>query len=205
MSDKSWENYEDAARDVLGRIKDDLGLDGMYPAKDSFQGEATKWPTVGVPPPSAAPVPQEPQFEEKASVFPSLGGGPVQYEPRVKVPATPVAPDDLPPPPTYVPPPAPAPAVVPTAEKPATDLEAIFLMKAERSLEKGTCDRYLLGLQELAADQNKSDRSELARILRARCFDARIRTDLSEIEYRRYLETWPKGRYAEEARKAIAE
>jgi hypothetical protein len=43
MSDKSWENYEDAARDVLGRIKDDLGLDRMYPAKDSFQGEATKW------------------------------------------------------------------------------------------------------------------------------------------------------------------
>ena len=85
------------------------------------------------------------------------------------------------------------------------DLEAMFLQRAERSLERGTCERSLLGLQEIAGDASRNERSQKARILRARCYDARVRPDLSEIEYRRYLEVWPKGRFSDEARKAVME
>lgn len=197
--------------------------DALLPRKAKVpQGEATVWPTGPAPveAPAPAPVPKEPQYEEKASVFPTLGGGEVQYEARVKVPApehqavgTPTPPDELPPVQTYVPPKQEAPVKVVEVPLPSvvkksalpTDSETIFLEKAERSLEKGTCDRYLLGLQELAGDQSHNDRAEQARILRARCYDSRVRLDLAEIEYRRYLEVWPKGRFAPEARKALAE
>lgn len=205
--------------------------EGLLPRKSAVpHGQATVWPSqVAAPAEAPAPAPepqqpQEPQFEDKASVWPSFGGGPTQYEPRVKVaPApthqaagTPTPPDELPPVETYVPPAAPTPAPAPAAaapapkaapkgEAPPTDLEAIFLQKAERGLEKGICERHLLGLQEIAADPSHNERSEKARMLRARCYDSRVRPDLSEIEYRRYLEVWPKGRFAEEARKALAE
>jgi hypothetical protein len=108
--------------------------------------------------------------------------------------------------------PVPFPVVSEAAEaspKPAeplpVDLETLFLQRAERGLGRGICERYLMGLQELAGDPSRGERAEKARILRARCFDARIRPDLSEIEYRYYLQAWPTGRYAIEARQAIAE
>lgn len=91
------------------------------------------------------------------------------------------------------------------AEPLPVDLETLFLQRAERGIGRGICERYLQGLQELAGDPSRGERAEKARILRARCFDARIRPDLSEMEYRHYLQAWPTGRYAIEARQAIAE
>jgi hypothetical protein len=137
--------------------------------------------------------------------------------PDPKVWPEPQAPD-----PEVVPPPAKVVVVpVPAAEpKPETkgkppkikngeplpgDLEALFLQRAERGMDRGICERYLLGLQEILSEGNRNDRAEKARILRARCYDSRVRPDLSEIEYRRYLEVWPKGRYSDEARKAVIE
>ncbi len=224
-------------------------------------GQATVWPAHVGALKAPAPTAEEeaPQLEEKASIWPSFGGGPTTYEPRVlkrkqKSPAEspvvepkaadvvplyqreaerPVAAvaDDTPVEfgewPQAASPPAPKPepvvaadtrpvplpskvrSVAPRALKNEAmlpeDLEALFLQRAERGLERGICERYLLGLQEIAADTSRNDRSEQARILRARCFDARVRPDLSEIEYRRYLEVWPRGRHSDEARKAIIE
>jgi len=270
--------------------------DGLLPRKPAVpQGAATVWPNpIGARAEAAAPAAEVPEYEEKASVWPSMGGGPTTYEPRViKRPAA--QPAAAPPPDVAVqqaaapiagnfsleieaagpptastqrkaepadirreieaagPPagttqrraaepadfggwpastgqaPAPAqaveePEVVPltrSAPEPKAkasappklkggeplpeDLEALFLQRAERGLERGICERYLMGLQEIAGDGARNERSQKARILRARCYDARVRPDLSEIEYRRYLEVWPKGQHADEARKAIIE
>lgn len=85
------------------------------------------------------------------------------------------------------------------------DLEAIFLLRAEESLEKGGCDRFLLGLEEIAVDAQRSGRSELARVLRARCFERQLRPRQSMSEYRKYLEEYPVGRFLPEARQALGE
>lgn len=127
------------------------------------------------------------------------------------------------------PPAQPAPAAEPEAVKPAldvtpfpvvsnqaeparakaeplpVDLETLFLQRAERALGRGICENYLQGLDELASDLSRGERAERARILRARCFDAKIRPDLSEREYRHYLVNWPTGRFALEARQATAD
>jgi hypothetical protein len=95
------------------------------------------------------------------------------------------------------------PKMKPQGEELATDLEAIFLQRAERNLGRGICERSLMGLDELAGDASHGERAEKARILRARCFDSKVRPDLSEIEYRRYLMVWPNGRYSVEARQAL--
>ncbi len=244
--------------------------EGLLPRKPSVaRGQATVWPKGGLAV-AESPAPQVPdeevvQLEEKSSVWPSMGGGPTTYEPRVvkrsaakaavaAVPAEPIGAYQLE---VETPAPkaefgswpkekaAPAPAAqkwpepqVPDAEPVAVapsapsapmkiitpsvkakgvvvvaskgeplaqDLEAIFLQRAERGIERGICERSLLGLQEIAADPSRNERAEKARILRARCYDSRVRPDLSEIEYRRYLEIWPKGKFVDEARKAIIE
>ncbi len=249
--------------------------EGLLPRKQAVpRGAPTLWP-LGHPraqspanPQSAGATSEDeaPQFEEKASVWPSMGGGPVTYEPRMRkrstakvasnpaaavpqplaaaiagdiTPAADVAPQyqlDVEPPaseaqkgadpaefgefpkaqaPTAASPVAPkaltkaragaTPKQLKNADPLPEDLETLFLQRAERGLDRGICERYLMGLQEIAGDSSRNERAEKARILRARCYDAKVRPDLSEIEYRRYLEVWPKGRHADEARKAIIE
>lgn len=95
----------------------------------------------------------------------------------------------------------PAPAPKPIAK----DLEAIFMARAEESLEKGTCDRFLLGLEDIALDSQRSARTEQARLLRARCFDNQMRPRQSLNEYRKYLDEYPQGRFVPEARQALGE
>lgn len=103
--------------------------------------------------------------------------------------------------------PAPAAVVTVTAKKGiANDLEAQFLAKADDSVAKGAaCDRFLLGLEEIAQDAQKSVRSEQARVLRARCFDVQMRPRQAMGEYRKYLEEYPRGRFAHEAHEALGE
>ena len=96
--------------------------------------------------------------------------------------------------------PAPAPSKVV-----AKDLESIFLQRAEDSIEKGTCDRYLLGLEDIALDAERNPRSEQARVLRARCFDTQMRPRQAMNEYRKYLELYPRGKFSVEAHQALGE
>ena len=113
---------------------------------------------------------------------------------------------------------APAPAPVPaTAARltddpappqsriPAKDLETVFMQRAEDSLQKGTCDRFLLGLEDIALDSEKNPRSEQARVLRARCFDTQMRPRQAMNEYRKYLEAYPRGKFSTEAHEALGE
>lgn len=104
--------------------------------------------------------------------------------------------------PAPAPTPAPAPQVV-TAKTSSKSLEQLFLEKAEASLEKGGCDRYLPGLEDIALES--VDSAQLARVLRARCFDSQLRPKQAMSEYAKYLEAFPKGRYVDEARGALGQ
>jgi hypothetical protein len=96
-------------------------------------------------------------------------------------------------------------AALPPAKPLAKDLESIFLQKAEAALGKGTCEGFLLGLEEIAGDAPPTERTELARILKARCFDVSLRPKQAMAEYRKYLEASPAGRFATEARQATGQ
>jgi hypothetical protein len=105
----------------------------------------------------------------------------------------------------------PAPAASPNASKLThadegipRDQEGIFMQRAERALGNGTCERYILGLQEVAGDR-RSPNAELARVLLARCYDAKLKPQQANQEYGRYLQQYPRGRYAEEARQVMSE
>ena len=113
---------------------------------------------------------------------------------------------------------APMPAVTPSkmegarlTEEPAQprvvakDLEMIFMQRAEESIEKGTCERFLLGLEDIAQDAEHTARTEQARVLRARCFDSQMRPRQAMNEYRKYLESYPRGAFAAEAHQALGE
>lgn len=109
----------------------------------------------------------------------------------------------LEPKPVADPAPAPAPVPVVTAKTSSKSLEQLFLEKAEASLEKGGCDRYLPGLEDIALES--VDSAQLARVLRARCFDSQLRPKQAMSEYAKYLEAFPKGRYVDEARGALGQ
>lgn len=96
-----------------------------------------------------------------------------------------------------------APARPVTPRGPSKSLEELFLEKAEASLEKGGCERFLPGLEDLVLESR--DAAQRARVLRARCFEAELRPRQAMSEYAKYLEAWPKGRYADEARAALGQ
>lgn len=172
-----------------------------------------------------APVPVKPELivEGPAEVWPTLGGGeivrgvPAPREPE----AAPISqPDEWAAAPVSLPlagervgervstasaarladEPAPA-----SAKVVAKDLEMIFMQRAEDSIEKGTCDRFLLGLEDIAQDSERNARSEQARVLRARCFDSQLRPRQALNEYRKYLDEYARGRFVDEAHKALGE
>jgi hypothetical protein len=81
--------------------------------------------------------------------------------------------------------------------------EGLFLQRAKESILESTCPRYMAGLAEVV-DTSRDPRSrEMARILRARCFDEQRLPHQAEFEYRRYLQQFPGGRFAAEARGAL--
>lgn len=85
------------------------------------------------------------------------------------------------------------------------DLETLFLQRAEGALEKGDCERYQLGLEDIAQDAERNTRSEQARVLRARCFSAQMRPRQAMNEYRKYLSEYPTGRFIAEAHDALGD
>ncbi len=84
-----------------------------------------------------------------------------------------------------------------------TTAEALFLRRAEEALRTGRCGSYLLGLVDITETSEDRNSRELARILRARCFDDRLEPIKAEAEYRKYLDRHPRGRFADEARRAL--
>lgn len=84
------------------------------------------------------------------------------------------------------------------------DLEELFLMRAERALRNGGCDRYLLGLADVAEDPQRSVRQERARIAIARCQQALGQHEAAAAEFARYARDFPKGLFAREAAAALA-
>jgi ferric-dicitrate binding protein FerR (iron transport regulator) len=102
------------------------------------------------------------------------------------------------------------------AEKPASklsrvdervvpqDQEGIFMERAGRALNAGSCERFLPGLEEVANDRGSLN-AENARVFRARCFDAMVKPKQASQEYRRYLLQYPRGRYVDEARQVMGE
>jgi ferric-dicitrate binding protein FerR (iron transport regulator) len=146
-----------------------------------------------------APAPRrlEPQtqveVEEPGTAWPSMAGVPAQRSPP---------PLQAPPQPDVTQEWATLPA--PSRPRPAPrDLETRFLEHAEASLAKGECDRYQVGLEDLAEDAAPSARTELARVLRARCFSQLLRPRQAMNEYRKYLQVYPRGRFVDEASDAL--
>jgi ferric-dicitrate binding protein FerR (iron transport regulator) len=84
------------------------------------------------------------------------------------------------------------------------DQEDIFMQRAGRALNAGSCERYLLGLEEVANDA-RSVHAEDARVYRGRCYDAMLKPKQASQEYRRYLLQYPRGRYVDEARQVMGE
>ncbi len=170
-------------------------------------------------------------IEEPPEVWPSMvPGGKATFSKREPMPAAPPDATEWASLPAAVEPvPVPVPAVVPvqTAVEPkqsklrdepevvaavparqgskplARDLESLFMEHAEAALGQGTCERFQVGLEDLAQDAQRTPRTELARIFRARCFALELRPRQAINEYRKYLEEYPRGRFLEEARDAV--
>jgi hypothetical protein len=141
-------------------------------------------PDRAAPPLASAPVPV-PAPEPAPQPVPAVS------EAAAQAPATPAAN---------------APAVT-SPETPAADAaddaEDLYLLRAERSLKKGSCQRFLAGLEEIAGDTPASERTERARIVRARCFDKLGKPVQARAEYARYLHEMPRGDFASEAERRL--
>ena len=90
------------------------------------------------------------------------------------------------------------------ADESAEEAEELFLLRAERSLKRGGCQRFLSGLGEIASDTPATPRTEQARITRARCYQLQGKTEQAQSEYQRYLRETPNGDFASEAQKGLA-
>lgn len=143
---------------------------------------------AAVAPPKPAPTPEGPASDE-TEWAPMPRAEPVQPAPATPAKVEAVAEPK-------------SPQVVVTKPQ-AKSLEQLFLEKAEASIEKGTCERFLAGLEDIALEG--SDQAQLARVLRARCYDAQLRPKQAMGEYVKYLEAFPKGRFADEARTALGQ
>ncbi|NTX55655.1 FecR domain-containing protein [Myxococcus sp. CA039A] len=83
------------------------------------------------------------------------------------------------------------------------DADERFLGYARIQMGPRTCENFLAGLEEIADKSPRTDHREQARYLRARCFEERLQGQDAKMEYRQYLNDFPRGRYAREAGTAL--
>ncbi|WP_342380243.1 FecR domain-containing protein [Myxococcus stipitatus] len=83
------------------------------------------------------------------------------------------------------------------------DSDERFLGYARLQMGPRTCENFLAGLEEIADRSPRTDHREQARYLRARCFEERLQGQDAKMEYRQYLNEFPRGRYVREAGAAI--
>jgi hypothetical protein len=95
-----------------------------------------------------------------------------------------------------------APTQVPTGAK---DLEHLFLEKAQAAVVKQDCLSLVIGLEDIAADEQKSVKTESARLLLARCYVASMKPRQAVREFRKYLAEYPQGAYVAEAKTALGQ
>ncbi|MCA3011776.1 MAG: FecR domain-containing protein [Myxococcaceae bacterium] len=178
---------------------------GAFRGVPAFRDEGASAPA----PQRSAPAPEGPTSEEGDwAALPKPGAevaGPKlndEHEPQKAAPlVTEVAPASAEKAPSPVEKAA-APGEKASAQKPQPrSLEQLFLEKAEASLEKGGCERFLAGLEDIALDGTEP--AQVARVLRARCYETALRPRQAMAEYAKYLEAFPKGRFADEARAAL--
>jgi len=182
-------------------------LGGALPRLDAREAKARQVVAQAVATPAPPPTPPHTQvFEPLTTVLVEAPPSPRAQAPEPVKPSTPESEWASLPATSAAPQGQVVPKQVTAAPKPiARDLESIFLQKAEAAIPKGTCEGYLLGLEEVASDAQTNERTEFARILRARCFDVGLRPRQAMVEYRKYLETYPAGRFVTEAREAMGQ
>lgn len=90
------------------------------------------------------------------------------------------------------------------ADESAEEAEELFLLRAERSLRKANCQKFMSGLEEIASDSPATSKTERARITRARCLQAQGKAGQAQAEFQKYLRETPSGDYAAEARSNLA-
>jgi len=96
-----------------------------------------------------------------------------------------------------------APATKPAQNRLPETVESLFLRRADEGLRRGLCAAFMQGLADvLEHSQAAGDRGQ-ARVLRARCFDLHGRPLDAHREYRLYLDEFPRGAFASEARQAL--
>jgi hypothetical protein len=86
----------------------------------------------------------------------------------------------------------------------APDIERDAISRASDALVQGKCETELPTLAELLERSDRADTKARARILRARCFTQRAKPEQAKAEYLAYLHDFPGGRWAWEARGAVA-
>ncbi|QSQ17303.1 FecR domain-containing protein [Myxococcus landrumensis] len=130
------------------------------------------------------------------SVAESLPPPPVSNAPAVPPPAPPVQVAQTPPPKRK------SEGLIPMSLL-SKDSDERFLGYARLQMGPRTCENFLAGLEEIADRSPRTDHREQARYLRARCFEERLQGQDAKMEYRQYLNEFPRGRYVREAGAAI--
>jgi hypothetical protein len=97
-----------------------------------------------------------------------------------------------------------APAAAPPAAPVVPDMDRQALARASAALVQGRCETELPALAELLEQSDRSDTKARARILRARCFTQRAKTEQAKAEYLAYVHDFPNGAWVAEARGAVA-
>jgi hypothetical protein len=163
--------------------------------------DPSEWATLDKPAQPAEahrPLPAEPLRQAPAAAPVALAPPPAA--PTVSAPIA-VAP--VPAAPASAPVAAPAPAASPAAPV-VPDLDRQALARASAALVQGRCETELPALAELLEQSDRSDTRARARILRARCFTQRAKTEQAKAEYLAYVHDFPNGAWVAEARGAVA-
>ncbi|WP_237079303.1 FecR domain-containing protein [Myxococcus xanthus] len=182
------------------------------PAPTTPGAVAAVMPTPGEPIGEApAPEPAPPPATALAPVA-AAGSPPAPVDPNHEFAPYPVPSVNVPRPPA--PEPQPPPEAVakqsPKQREPlipmalvSKDADERFLGYARLKMNSRKCESFLVGLDEIAQRSPRASHREQARYLRARCFEEKLESHRAKDEYRRYLNDFPRGRYAKEAKTGL--